>query len=605
VTLPEEIVAAQTGGTPTAIEPVTRKKPAPANPELSHARNLADAVVFLSLAGLLGYAWFLGRGLSFFLDDWNLVVDSGNRLLIPHFGHISVVPRALYRLLLAIFGLHSYVPYRMMGCAAFALFGVSLYLYLRARVSAWPACFVAVGFIWFSQSDLFPPLFAVLVNYTIPLAATIGIWALLDRRSWKADWIASALLVLALASSGVGLMAAVAVGAEFLVARAPPRRWLRFAPPVLLWLVWYVRYHRPTGNAGSLTDVLVFTLHEFNNTVAAFAGGSQLGGWLLAVVVAACLTFAITHPRRYSAQTTEGLRRSLGHLVRPHAHSVQVRDLMPDIHAPTFTPRAAGALAAAIGFAVATAITRRTIFGAQNANVGRYLWVIGFFLAIALTECLPIARLGTLLTLLAVPLLVINGALLADNLNAQRSSRLNYQATTQPLLAATQAVGKRANPHRFLPISLVPIHAAEYLRAVSEFGAPPGTTGRSLGNAAATFNGGTASQSELKADRWMITDLDIRARPTGYLPAQCRALNPAQPKAVIPPGTLLVLQTTHDPVSVKLRRFAPTYDNPAIAVLPPQSLRSIWIPRDHSPVPWRVHLTTHSASTYRCHSAAP
>jgi hypothetical protein len=562
-----EVVGARGGGAGTVVgakRVVVRG--------VGDARRFADGVFGLSLAGLLGYAWFLGRGFTFFLDDWNLVVDPAGHLLVPHFGHLSLVPKVLYRLLLVVFGLHSYGPFRLMGCVAFAVLGVSLYLYLRARLSSWLACFVAVGFIWFSQSDLFPPLFAVLVNYTIPLAATIGIWALLDRRSWRADWFASALLGLALASSAVGLMAAIAVAAEFLVARAPWRRWLRFAPPVLVWLVWYVKYHQALAPIGSAKDVLVFTLREFNDTVAAVAGGSLLAGWLLVSMVAVGLIVAVRQR------------------VRPHATSRRFGDLMPVIQTPTFTPRAAGALTAAIGFAVATAITRRTIFGAQNANVGRYLWVIAFFLVIAFTECFPLARLGPLLALLAGVLLIVNGVVLADNLDNQRADRLDYQGIIQPLQAATQAVGTHGN--RIIPISIVPIRASQYLTAVSKYGAPPGTTGRPAGS----------EHGKLQADQRMIADLDIAARSAGYLPAVCRALNVSRPETVIRSGTLLFLRTAQSPVSVKLRRYAATYSNPAIAVLASQTLNFVSLPRDHSSVPWTFQFTPNTVTAYTCPS---
>src|SRR5262249_8269993 len=87
-----------------SVEPTTKR--VPVGTWLREGRKLADAIVFLSLAGVLGYAWFVGRGLSFFADDWNFAIAPADHLLLPHVGHLSLVPRALYRLLVAIFGLH-------------------------------------------------------------------------------------------------------------------------------------------------------------------------------------------------------------------------------------------------------------------------------------------------------------------------------------------------------------------------------------------------------------------------------------------------------------------------------------------------------------------
>jgi hypothetical protein len=584
-----------------SVEPTTKR--VPAGPLLGDGRNLADAIVFLSLAGVLGYSWFMGRGLTFFADDWNLAVAPADHLLLPHFGHLSLVPRALYRLLVEIFGLHSYAPYRLMGCLAFGAFGVSLYLYLRARSSTWFACFVAVSLIWFSQSDLFPPMFAVLVNYTIPLTAMIGIWALLDRRSTRADWLACALLAVALASSALGVIAVIAVATEFLVARAPLRRWLRFAPPVLLWLLWYLYYHEPLGDAGSARDVLVFTFREFEHTFAAFAGGSQVGGLLLATLFAIGFAFAAIRARQHSNRLKAGLGHLSGQPVPARMDSLPARKLLPDVHLSAFNARAAGALVAAIAFAGATALTRRTIFGVtQNLNLGRYLWVIGFFLVIALTACLRSLRFGPLLALLAGFMVIVNGALLVGNLEAQRSDRLHYQNEIQPMLAARQALGHRGTssptcaprlgcyPVQLVPVSIVPISATEYLKAVADLGAPPGTTGEPVGS----------EKGKLKADRLMIKTLDIRARPASFVPAQCLALSVPNREIVVSPGDVLFLQPTQEPMSLKLKRFAATYDNRALALLSPQSLYSVSLPRDHSSVPWKLQLPTHTVAAYEC-----
>jgi hypothetical protein len=185
----------------------------------------------------------------------------------------------------------------------------------------------------------------------------------------------------------------------------------------------------------------------------------------------------------------------------------------------------------------------------------------------------------------------VNGAFLVGNLEAQRSDRLHYQGQIQPLLAATQAAARRGDPERILPISIVPIRAAEYLKAVADFGAPPGTTGAPVG-----------SETGLrKGDRWMITTLDIRATPAGAVPAQCLALSVARPEIVVSPGALVFLRTAQEPTLLKLRRYAATYDNRALALLLPQSLHFVLLPRDHSSVPWRLQLTPHTDAVFDCH----
>lgn len=84
----------------------------------------------------------------------------------------------------------------------------------------------------------------------------LAIWWHLDRANdpdaapVRHEVAASAWLVLALATSGLGLMTMAAVGVELMIGRAPWRRWALLAPGPLLWAAWYLD-HRDSSDVSS------------------------------------------------------------------------------------------------------------------------------------------------------------------------------------------------------------------------------------------------------------------------------------------------------------------------------------------------------------------
>ena len=64
----------------------------------------------------------LGRGLTFFFDEWDFVIGRragwSDALWQPHNGHLSVLPVLAYRAMFALVGLEHYRAYRWMGIAA-------------------------------------------------------------------------------------------------------------------------------------------------------------------------------------------------------------------------------------------------------------------------------------------------------------------------------------------------------------------------------------------------------------------------------------------------------------------------------------------------------
>ena len=161
-------------------------------------------------------------------------------LLAPHNGHLSLVPVALYKLLFATAGLEDYTPYRVMVVAAHLACVALLFAYARRRVGDPAALGAAVlllvlGPAW--QNILWP----FQVGSLVSLAAGIGALLALDRGDRRGDLAAAALLALALASSGLGVVIALGIAVELLVARRRTAVWIA-AAPLGLYAIWWIGY---------------------------------------------------------------------------------------------------------------------------------------------------------------------------------------------------------------------------------------------------------------------------------------------------------------------------------------------------------------------------
>lgn len=242
----------------------------------------ASHVVLGMCAATFAVLLYSVRDLDFYYDEWDFVDKAQrwrfNDYFVPHQEHWSTVPMVVYRIILGLNGMHSYLPFSATLLLLHSANAFLLFLLVRRR------CGDALGitaagillvlgrgsddFIWAFQigfsSSVFFGLLALLfldagtsaetsVNTSTagddadPDAATAT--AGTSRRSLAAG---SAALVLSLASSGEGLFF-VAAAAVLLLLRAPGPAWSRtparfrtaaatLAAPVLAYAIWYPLY---------------------------------------------------------------------------------------------------------------------------------------------------------------------------------------------------------------------------------------------------------------------------------------------------------------------------------------------------------------------------
>ena len=315
------------------------------------------------VAALLTTAAVIGHRLWFFSDDWNIYADyhSGN-LLEPFNGHLSLVPAGLYQALFRTLGVGSYLPYRLLGIAALAVLAFQVARYSRHRVGAWTAA-IAVGAVLWNSSGTTNVMFPFLMNFSLPIAALLAMW-------WHLDALGSpgvrgpgdqqpgspsrpghllalgAWAALALATSGLGVVAVAAVVLEMFMRRTPWRTWVAIAVPSLAWFLWWVTNRDANEVSTELAQVLPYLMRMLWAGTTSLAAGWAPGGLVLAAGLVALVVASTAVERRVE-------------------------------------PRVASALGAALAFAGLTALTRQDTVPPIAPDELRYGWTIGAYFVLA------------------------------------------------------------------------------------------------------------------------------------------------------------------------------------------------------------------------------
>lgn len=479
-----------------------------------------DLAAFGSIAALVVMILAVGRRLWFFSDDWNILADyhDGN-LLVPFNSHLSLLPAGIYGLLFHTAGLGSYLPYRLVGVAGMALLGVATWSYARRRVGGWGAALAATAVIW-GSGGVTNLMFPFLVNFSLPIAALVGSWILLDRETTRADLGAAGLLGVGLATSGLGVLAMGAIGVELVFRRGPLRRWVTFALPVGLWAVWYLTHRISAPGDHALRPMLSYAVRMLWGGTTALAAGWKPGGVVIGVLLVNYFGFAA--------------RARCG----------------PDA-------RVLGALAAPLLFAGLTAFTRIGVVPAIPPDEYRYRWTIAAFLVLAVVSAwpgalpqLPVALpdgttrvLRTIGASAAVAVVVLAAVLVTrDSIDWTDTVEAAAPGLRAELFAA-EAVGDRVDPTHVLPLSYVPVTLGGYLRAVDDVGSPLD------GHSANRFGGSPDHRRSADALLAMLPP-----RPGNEAPNGCD-LGDSTKVSVKPGGTVVVGQAVNPQPRVGMARF--------------------------------------------------
>ena len=223
--------------------------------------RLPLALLALALVASVALLLTLASGLTFFQDSWAFLMHrrgfSVDVFLEPHNEHIVLIPVAIEKLLLAIFGMSSAAPEYVVLAVLLAVTAGLVFIYVRRRLGPWPALFAAVLLLFVG-----PAWQVLLWPFEIGFAGSVmaGLAMLLalerDERRW--DVAACVLLTLSLGFSTLGLSFAAAAFVDLLQKRRSRglRRAYLLAIPMVLFAAWYVGWGHTAESHLSLENIL-------------------------------------------------------------------------------------------------------------------------------------------------------------------------------------------------------------------------------------------------------------------------------------------------------------------------------------------------------------
>jgi hypothetical protein len=491
-------------------------------------------------------------------DGW-----SADALLGPHNEHPYLGPIVVYKLLLAVFGMDSTLPFRLVNLAL--LIGVAwlVMVFVRSRLGPWPALIAAALLLFLGPAweDL---LWPAGISFLGSMAAGLGALALLDRERTREAWVC-ALLVVSLCFSSLGLVFAAGVAVDVALrgrggaARARlARAWVP-AVPVVLYAVWFLAYgHEAQGNA-SLDNLLGIPLYAW--TAAAAVLASLLG--LVQVdptAAGAVVSFDWGKPLLVAGLVGAGI--------------LIARD-------PRVISQRLWVLAATAAVFWASAGLNQV--PGREPGASRYQLIGAVLVILIAAELLRGRRLGRGGLWVAAALAALA---VVSNIGALRNGErfLREQSdTARAELTALELAREAVDPGFVLSSEvtetpyLAPIVAGPYFEAVDRDGSPVDSPGDLLE---------ASEENRGRADRLLASALGVSLEPATGSGEGCERLDPSGELAVPPEGSLI--EPIEGPTTVLLRRFAE--DTYPVELGPASGASALRIAADDSTQPWTLGL---------------
>jgi hypothetical protein len=526
------------------------------------ARNPAIACLVVAVVASAALQMALNVRLTIFGDEWAVVLDRGGHslgaFLDPHNGHLIVAVVVYYKLILALFGLSSPVPFRVVSVGMYLLAAVLLFVYMRRRIGDWLALLGTSVILFFGAAsvDLLSP-FQILFSGGI--AAGIGALLALDRDDARGDAIACVLLLVSTSFSEVGLAFAVGVLVRLALSRRPlAGRLYVVGVPVVLYALWWLGWGHTARSDLTLRHVMTaprYVFDEVGTAVGALLGitssGDQLpqpvGSEWAPVLLVVAVGLAIWRVARLG-----GVPRGVWPV-----------------------------LAVGLTFWALAAFNAGYVRVADNA---RFLFPSGVFILLIASELWRGARLEGRAVLVGA---IAAGLAIAGNLVflSDGYSRF-YRPVTQTSradLRALEIAAPAARPSFVFSSGLIDISLASYLAAVRAWGSP------------------AYSEAELASSpEWVRVDADhalgkalaLTLEPGGRVNGPCRVVQASATgsnQVELGPGRVSFKAPPGPEAKVALGRFSEELPVSA-GTLRPGSRATLAIPRDASVRPWHLGL---------------
>jgi hypothetical protein len=555
-----------------------------------------STAAWIGLAVLLAAAAVLlvslTRDTTLWRDEWTWALyrrgNTAGTFLEPHYGHLSLVPIALYRLLFATAGLDHYLPYRLLVIGAHLGCATLVFLYARRRVGA-PLALVPAALLTFFGPTAQNFIWPFQVGWLISLGAGVAALLMLDRRDRLGDIAASALLAVSLGSSALGIPIALGLAVDVLWGRRNWRHAWIVGAPLVLYGLWWIRYQTNEterwGHDVYLTPSWVFSAPaDALSSLVGLGGGATIDGPQSALTWGAPLGLI-------------ALAAIVWRLTR-------LREIPPRVLTLITIP---------VAFWVLTALGR-AFFGAPSS--GRYVYVGGLFillLAAELARGLSVQRRTALLVAVVTAAAVLsNVSSLRDAAHVLRLQGSLTRAELGTLEIARPLVDPGYVSEGFLFDEIV---AGPYFAARDELGSPAATPAEiaadpepiraSADSQLVHIHGLSLQPSSGAVALGARPVLDSASSGTTTEHGACLSFEPAAfapaaaPVALqvtVPAGGILV-RAEGGAATVAIRRFAAAYPAQALGTVHASGAATLHIGADGAPQSWHVRVTPTERAT--------
>ena len=555
---------------------------------------LRDPVELLFAAAVLASAvllLYLGHHLTFLFDDWQFLIDrqgwGTHQLLDPHNEHIVLLPVVIYKVLLAIFGMDSAFPFRVVSTTVFLSSALLLFVYLRRRIDPWLALAAAVAilFIGAAYEDL---LWSFQLGFFGSMAAGLGMLLALERGDQIGDRLACVLLTASIAFSSLGL--SFAAGALVEIALRPDRRRRAYivAVPGLLFAIWWLGWGHTAetsiswDNFGHMPEYVADALA---------AGVSSLLG------LSTLVPSGLVGSPDIALEPLEWGRPLLVAVVGLTAWRLYKLGRIP----PWLW------VVAAIGFSfwVLAALNEKP---GRTATAPRYQYVSAVFILLIAAELVRGIRIKgavRVVPIAAAVLIAISGvSLLHEGYNSYRTTSEIERADLGALEIARNEVRPQFALDPSFADAVILVSAGPYFDAADEFGTPAYTPGEIAA---------APEEARVAADKVLAAALDLKVRPLrnsapplgpppvlkGPASAEigregaCIVVRVSQlhaPLLEIPRLGVVLRSEDGGEARVRLRRFAEQTVPVDLGTLSQGATSLLTIPTDSSSVQWKLSL---------------
>ncbi len=226
----------------------------------------------------------LQSSLTTLSDEWYFLLGRRDfdlaTFLDPHNEHIAISHIAVYKAVLALFGMESARPFQTAGMLMFLLSVVLVFVFLRRRVGAWPALALSLPLLFFGPATdnlLWPFQLA----FSGSMAAGIGALLALDREDRGGDLLGCGLLIAALSFSSAGIPFVVAAAVLVITGPERGRRVWVAALPLGLFALWWLTYGREADAYISFKNIATgpsFAIDGIASSLSSMLGLATPGG---------------------------------------------------------------------------------------------------------------------------------------------------------------------------------------------------------------------------------------------------------------------------------------------------------------------------------------